>query len=99
MHRGVLELCTAWCGTYHIGVRDWVSSFPFTHCKIAIHFHQKDVERHEPIPGLCACQSQTGKHDTLASTYKELKKENDSNNNAENMSFGLLRRHQALRKW
>ena len=41
MHKGVLELCRAWCGTYHIGVKDSLPFFWAAHYKIDTQLYQK----------------------------------------------------------
>lgn len=54
MHRGVLELCMAWCARYHIGVGDWWPKFSMAHCKVATQVYQKDVLQFESLQGLWA---------------------------------------------
>lgn len=39
-----VELCKAWCGVYHIGIKDWLSFFPLAYCKISTQLCQKILD-------------------------------------------------------
>ena len=39
-HRGIVEFCNSWCGSYYILVREWLSCIQMTHCKITTQLSQ-----------------------------------------------------------
>ena len=39
-HRGIVEFCNSWCGSYYILVRDWLSCIQITHYNITTQLNQ-----------------------------------------------------------
>ena len=39
-HKRIVKFCRAWCGSYYIYVKGWLSCFQVAHCKINIQLNQ-----------------------------------------------------------
>ena len=69
------------CGTYHIGVRDWLPFFSMAYCKIVAHLCQKMLGDASQYKNFVQCQSWNGKQSTPISMHQGLKKEYRYTNN------------------
>ena len=83
MHKGLLEFCKAWCGTYHINVSNCLFFLPLAYYNIDTQFCQRFWVMQTDTKTLCNAKVGTSKHDTHVPTYKGLKEEYRSTNNEE----------------